>query len=70
MESDRVVPKEKARNIKKASGVRLKFVMKYRTRLNEILLATLKGKSTIALAAASVKGWHRAYLACFSVIGR
>jgi hypothetical protein len=65
-----VVQKEKAKNVKKAPGVRLRFVMKYSTRLNEILLAILKGKSTIALAAASVKGWHSAYLACFSVIAR
>jgi hypothetical protein len=70
IESDRVMQKEKSRKVKKAPEVLLKFVIKYRTMLKEILLATLNGKSTMALAAASVKGWQRAYLACFSVIGR
>lgn len=70
MESDRVMQKENVRKVKKAPGVLRKLVMKYNTKLNEMLLQTLKGKSTIALAAASVNGWQKAYLACFSVIGR
>jgi hypothetical protein len=70
MERDRVMQKENSRKVKKAPGVLRRFVMKYKTTLNEMLLAILNGKSTIALAAASVKGWQRAYLACFSVIGR
>jgi hypothetical protein len=56
IERERVMQKEKSRKVKKAPGVLFRFVMKYRTTLNEILLAILNGKSTIALAAASVKG--------------
>jgi hypothetical protein len=56
MERDRVMQKENIRKVKKAPEVLLRFVMKYKTILNEMLLATLNGKSTMALAAASVKG--------------
>jgi hypothetical protein len=56
MERDKVMQKENSRKVKKAPGVLLRFVMKYKTTLNEMLLAILNGKSTIALAAASVKG--------------
>lgn len=56
MESDKVMQKENVRKVKKAPGVLRKLVIKYNTKLNEMLLETLKGKSTIALAAASVNG--------------
>ena len=69
MDRARVVKNEKTRKIKNAAGSRRKLVMKYNTRLNEMLLQILYGMSHNADEMASVKGWYRAYLACFSTIG-
>ena len=57
MDKVNVVKNEKTTKTKNASGVRLKFVMKYRTRLNAIQLQILYGKSQRADEIASVNGW-------------
>jgi hypothetical protein len=64
------IKNEKRNQVKKAPGVRLRPVMKYKTRLNERDVMILFGRSHIMAAAASAKGWYKAYRLCFSTIGR
>ena len=51
-----VVKKENARKVKNAAGSRRRFVMKYRTRLNEMQLQILYGMSHSADEMASANG--------------
>ena len=53
----RVVTKEKSRKMKKAEGVRRRFVMKYSTRLKKMALPVLYGRSQMKEAIASAEGW-------------
>lgn len=51
-----VMLKENSRNVKKADGVLLRFVIKYKNRLKVSVLITLYGMSQIEDDIASVKG--------------
>ncbi len=55
---------------KKFPGWRFKLTMKYRIKLNVMAFVILYGMSVNIEAMASQDGWYRAYLECFSTIGR
>ena len=56
----KVIVKEIRKKKKKAPGSRLRFVRKYRTRLNAIALKIFVGMSVKIEANASAEGWYRA----------
>src|SRR5215510_13805525 len=66
----KVVVMEKRKKTKKWPGDRRRFVMKYKIRLNTMPTTAFEGRSTIIELTASADGWYKAYLSCFSTMGR
>jgi hypothetical protein len=66
----KVVVKPKSRKIKKHEASRRRFAMKYSGMLKTRVDIILDGRSQMVEDTASERGRYKAYLACFSTIGR